>query len=65
MTESRSNKKTAGLVLLVLGIVVLVLSLVADSIGMGGWPGLGSQQIAGAVGGALVAVVGLLMMARK
>jgi len=57
--------KTAGIVLLVVGIVVLLLSLVADSIGIGGSPGFGPYQIAGAIVGAIVTVVGLVLTLKK
>lgn len=59
------GKKTAGIVLLVVGIVVLLLSLLADLIGIGGWPGLGRDQIVGAIVGAIVTVVGLVLTLRK
>jgi hypothetical protein len=59
------GKKTAGIVLLVVGIVILLLSLVADPIGFGTSPGFGSYQIVGAVVGAVVTVVGLVLMLKK
>jgi hypothetical protein len=57
--------KTAGIVLLVVGIVILVLSLVADSIGIGGHLGFGLSQIVGAVVGAIVTIVGLVLTLKK
>ena len=57
--------KTAGTVLLVVGIVVLLLSLLADSIGIGGNPIFGRNQIAGTIAGAIVTVVGLVLTLRK
>jgi len=59
------GKKTIGTVLLVVGIVVLLLSLIADLIGIGGWPGFGTYQIVGAIVGAIVAVVGLVLTLQK
>ncbi len=59
------GKKTAGIVLLVVGIVVLLLSLVADSIGIGGSAGFGRYQIVGAIVGAIVTVVGLVLTLKK
>jgi len=59
------GKKTAGIVLLVVGIVVLLLSVLADPIGIGASPGLGRDQIVGAIVGAVVAVVGLVLMLKK
>ena len=59
------GKKTLSIVMLVLGIVLLILSLAADAIGLGGSAGFGGVQIAGILVGALAAVVGLLMTLRK
>lgn len=59
------GKKTAGIVVLVVGIVILVLSLAADSIGIGGYPGWGPYQIAGAAVGAIVTIVGLVLTLKK
>ena len=55
------GKKTVGIVLLVVGIVVLLLSVLADVIGIGDQKVFGYQQIAAAVVGAIVAVVGLVL----
>lgn len=57
--------KTAGIVLLVIGIVVLLLSLLADVIGIGGSPVFGYRQIVGVIVGAIVAVVGLVLTLKK
>ncbi len=54
-------KKTLGLVLLVVGIAVLVLSLAADPIGIGGNPIFGRNQIIGSIVGAVAAVVGVVL----
>jgi hypothetical protein len=54
-----------GIVLLVVGIVLLVLSLVADPIGIGGSPGFGYYQIGGAIVGAILTVVGLVLTLKK
>ncbi len=58
------TKRMVGIVLLLVGAVVLVVALAADAIGIGGHPGLGSTQIASSVGGAIVAVVGLVLTRR-
>ena len=58
-------KKTVGIVLLVVGIAVLVLSLAADLIGIGGNPVFGTIQIIGAIAGAIAAVVGLVLRRKK
>jgi hypothetical protein len=58
------NRKTVGIVLLVVGIVVLLLSLLADPIGIGGSPAFGRDQIAGAIAGVIVAVGGFALAFR-
>jgi hypothetical protein len=57
--------KTASIVVLVVGIVVLLLSLLADPIGIGGSPGFGRDQIGGAIVGAVVTVIGLVLTLKK
>jgi uncharacterized membrane protein len=52
------SKRTLGVVLIILGLVVLVVSLAADPLGIGNGTGFGWKQILGSVVGALVAVVG-------
>jgi hypothetical protein len=59
------GKKIASTVLLVGGIVILVLSLAADLVGIGGNPAFGRDQIIVAIVGAIVTVVGLVLRLRK
>jgi hypothetical protein len=58
-------KKIVSVVLLVVGFIVLLLSLTADVIGIGGNPAFGMYQILGTIGGAIVAGVGLVLLLRK
>ncbi len=60
-------KKKVGIIALAVGSVVLVLSLVADLIGIGSGPGsgFGGLQTAGTVVGACVVAVALLMTFKK
>jgi hypothetical protein len=60
-----SNKKTIGIVLLVVGAVLLIGSLTADVIGVGSSPAFGYKQIIGVVVGVVVAVVGFVLYTRK
>jgi hypothetical protein len=60
-----SVKKIVSVVLLVVGVIVLLLSLTADVIGIGGNPAFGMYQILGTIGGAIVAGVGLVLLLRK
>jgi hypothetical protein len=59
------NKKTTGTALLVAGIIILVLSLVANSIGLGNPSVFGPLQIAGAIAGAIAVGVGLFLTLKK
>jgi hypothetical protein len=60
--DSMEGKKKLGIVLLVLGIVVLILSLAADLIGIGVVPAFGYKQIAGVILGVVAGVAGLLFL---
>ena len=60
-----AKKRTIGLVLLILGIVFLIVSVAADAIGIGHDPGFGNQQTAGTAAGAIVAIVGAILMRRR
>jgi hypothetical protein len=57
------SKKAIGIVVLVVGILVLLVSVFAYPIGLGG-PGFGPKQIAGTVVGAIVAIAGLALILR-
>ena len=53
--------KLASAVVLVLGIGLLVVSLLADFIGVGDDPGFGCQQMLGTIAGVIVSGVGLFL----
>ena len=59
------GKKTIGIVLFGVGAVILILSLAADPIGIGGSPGFGWKQILGSLVRALLTVVGLALGYKK
>jgi hypothetical protein len=59
------NRRTLGIIVLVVGLVVLAVSLLADPIGIGDASGFGGDQIRGTIAGAIVTVVGLVLMLRK
>ena len=61
----RGSKRRIGIVALVVGIVVAIVSLIADVVGIGNPTVFGPQQIAGTIGGAVVAAAGLFLMLRK
>jgi len=60
-----ATKKKIGIALLIVGIVFLIISVAADAIGLGHDPGFGYQQTAGTAAGAIVAIVGAILMRRK
>jgi len=55
------SKKAQGVVALVVGVLLFLVALTADSLGVGAAPGLGWKQIVGAVVGAVLAGAGLTM----
>jgi hypothetical protein len=59
-----AGKKTVGIVLLAVGIVVLVLALFADPIGLGNSLSFGRDQILGTIAGVIVAVGGFVLAFR-
>jgi hypothetical protein len=58
-------KKTLGIICLIVGIIGLILSLIADPVGIGGSPGFGWKQIAGVIVGVILGIVGLLLSLKK
>jgi len=57
-----TNSKIITIVVLIAGIAILLLSALADIVGIGGAPNtLGYKQIAGIVVGAVVAIVGAVL----
>ena len=58
------SKKTAGIVTLIVGIVILGLFLLADRLGIG-VAGFGPMQIAGTIVGAIVIALGLFLILKK
>jgi uncharacterized membrane-anchored protein len=53
------SAKTISLVLLIIGAVLLVLSLFADLIGIGSYPGMHSSQVTGIIMGVILLALGL------
>ena len=58
------NNKTIGTVLLIVGVIVLIVSLGADAIGLGGGARFGGQQILGAVVGVILLIAGFVYSRR-
>jgi hypothetical protein len=59
------SKGTMGYLVIVLGVVVLVVSLSADALGIGGAPGLGWKQLTSAAVGLIVMICGFWLASRK
>lgn len=52
------NLKTIGYVVLIVGVIIALVGLLAESLGLGSSEGFGGLQIIALVGGIVVAVVG-------
>ena len=60
------GNKTVSIILLVVGIAILVVSLAADPLGIGGGnTAFGPRQIGGTIAGGVVTVVGLVLRLKK
>ncbi len=59
-----ANKKTIGLVVLVVGVILLIVSVGADAIGLGGGGRFGALQILGTIAGATLIVAGFVYFRR-
>ena len=56
------SDKTVGVVLLVAGVLLFLVSAAADPLGIGGYPGIGMKQLAGIVVGVVIAALGMLKL---
>jgi hypothetical protein len=59
------NNKVIGILMIVLGVALLAVSLLADSLGLGGATGFGWKQILGSVVGAVATIAGLVIVLKK
>lgn len=59
------SKKMIGYGLIVLGVIGALVSLLADSIGLGKYPGIHWLQIIGILIGVIAAAVGVWLAVRK
>lgn len=59
------SRKTSGYILIALGIILLLVSLAADSLGLGAVPGFGWKQLVGALIGVLALLAGGWLSMRK
>jgi hypothetical protein len=56
------SKRSLGVVLLLVGLVVFAASMLADFIGYGGSDAFGWKQITGSVVGAIVLITGIILI---
>ena len=59
------SRRTVGLTLAVVGLIVGLLFALADAIGLGGSPGFGRSQIMGVIVGVVILIIGVLIVARS
>jgi len=56
------KKKTTGILLIVFGVLLLVMSLLADLIGIGNAAGFGYRQIIGTILGIVAGIRGFCLL---
>lgn len=59
------SKRTLGFILVALGAIGAVISLAADVIGLGTYPGINGAQLLGMAIGIIVAAVGVWLVQSK
>lgn len=59
------TKRRTRLILPILGMVILLAAVTADTTGLGGQPGFGWKQMPGTILGAIVAIVGGVLYRRR
>jgi peptidoglycan/LPS O-acetylase OafA/YrhL len=59
------SRRAVGLTVAVVGLIVGLLFALADVIGLGGSPGFGTRQLIGALVGAVILIVGIVIYARS
>lgn len=58
------GKKITGIILLIIGIIIIIVSVLADLTGIGHGT-FGTKQIIGAIVGVIIAGAGVFLMAKK
>ncbi len=61
MKEENMEKKKLGSLLTGIGIVVLLISVFADPLGIGGNPGFGYKQVIGTILGIVIGITGVIL----
>ncbi len=58
-------RKTLGVVAIIAGVIGMIISLAADMIGVGQYPGINQSQLPGAAVGLLITIAGVLLVMYK
>lgn len=58
-------KKTISLIAIILGVILALISLTADYIGIGSYPGINYAQLGGIVAGILIILFGFWLRRTK
>jgi len=56
------SKKTISLVIIIVGLIFTIISMIADFIGIGSYPGINTAQLGGIAIGLVIVLIGLLLM---
>ncbi len=56
------EKKKLGTILMGIGIIVLLISVFADPLGIGGYPGFGYKQVVGVILGIVTGIIGIAFL---
>jgi uncharacterized membrane protein len=62
IVEETMNKKTISMITIIVGVIVTLVSLIADFIGIGSYPGINNAQLAGIAIGLVIVLVGLYLL---
>ena len=58
------HKRRLGFILIGVGIIVLLISIFADPLGIGGYPGFGTKQVMGTLFGIALEIIGFKLYRR-
>jgi hypothetical protein len=59
------KKNIVGILSLMVGLILLVLSLIADTIGIGSTPEFGNGQLVGVLLGGIIIIMGLVLPLKR
>jgi hypothetical protein len=59
------SKRTIGIILIAIGVILAIVSIAADAFGIGSGNGIGPRQILGTVVGVLIALGGVWLARSK